>query len=358
MAQTCASAPFDHAKADVILRSADGVEFRVFKLFLSLASPFFEALFELPQAPDPETTDQPMKDGLAVIDVSEDSKTLDCFLRFCYPSTLAQDPSFENLTDVLPVLATARKYSLNLIERKVCEALASPKVLETDPLRCFSIARNARLKDETIIAARHSLQQPLIPSWFPEIELITASDLLALLTYHKNCAIAVQASVKNLTWIKEHYVSDTGCAWLFGSTSRTSNGRHYQCGCGKTTDITLFPWGSDTAPVAWWATYMQETFELLIDRPSGNTVKMELDKTIQKVRSTNCTTCSDRVKEDMAEFVDVFALKVDEAVASVCTYMPCSRSRTNPDSLIGPAADRLLTIIVSKVIYNTMPNAL
>ena len=319
------------------MRSADGVEFRVFKLFLSLASPFFETLFELPQAPDPETADQAMKDGLAVIDVSEDSKTLDCFLRFCYPSTLAEDPSFENLTDVLSVLATARKYSLDLIERKVCEALASPKVLETDPLRCFAIARNARLKHETITAARHSLQQPLIPSWFAEIELITASDLLALLTYHKKCGIAVQASVKNLTWITEHYASENGCTWLFGFTGETgSYGRRNQCGCGKTNDITLFPWGS-VAPVGWWAIYMRETFELLMDRPSGNTVRIELDKTIQKVRSASCTTCCNRVNENMTEFVDLFASKVDEAVASVCTYMPCSRSRTNSDSLIDPA---------------------
>src|SRR5258708_4880046 len=58
--ETCASAPFDHAKADVILRSADGVEFRVFMLFLSLASPFFETLFGLPQAPD-GAADQEMK---------------------------------------------------------------------------------------------------------------------------------------------------------------------------------------------------------------------------------------------------------------------------------------------------------
>ncbi|KAG1774142.1 hypothetical protein EV702DRAFT_1127083 [Suillus placidus] len=50
---TCASAPFAHANADVILLSTDGVEFRVFTFFLSLASPFFESLFSLPQAPGP-----------------------------------------------------------------------------------------------------------------------------------------------------------------------------------------------------------------------------------------------------------------------------------------------------------------
>ncbi|KAG2137596.1 uncharacterized protein EDB93DRAFT_759598 [Suillus bovinus] len=320
--ETCASAPFDHAKADVILRSADGVEFRVFMLFLSLASPFFETLFDLPQASD-EASDQEMKDGLAVITVSEDSKTLDSFLRFCYPSTMAEDPCLEDLTEVLPVLAAARKYSLDLIERKVCQALANPKVLETEPLRCFAIARNARLKHETITAARHNLRKPLIPALFPEINLISASDFLALLTYHKKCIVAVQALLKDLRWMTSNYGSLDGCGWLFNrpspspSPSRHSYSHHErdQYCCGQGTDARFFPW--NTAPLAWWTTYMQEVYELLQDRPSGDTVRAAADRTIQKVRSADCAACSGRVKECMTEFSNLFALKVDEAVAPI-----------------------------------------
>ncbi|KAG1734090.1 uncharacterized protein EDB91DRAFT_621351 [Suillus paluster] len=310
---TCASSPFDHAKADVILRSADGVEFRVFMLFLSLASPFFETLFGLPQAPD-GAADQEMKDGLAVIAVSEDSKTLDSFLRFCYPSTLAEDPSLDNLTDVLSVLAVARKYSLDLIERKVCQALANPKVLGTEPFRCFAIARNARLKHETITAARQTLRQPLIPAWFVEIDLITASDLLALLTYHKNCGIAVQALMKDLKWITDHYGTQNSCNWLFGATYNRYGSRE-NCGCGLGTDTRFSLWSS--APVVWWAIYMQEVFELLVDQPSSDTVRTAADKTIENVRSRACATCSGQVKANMAEFSDLLGLKVEEAVAPV-----------------------------------------
>ncbi|KAG2034432.1 hypothetical protein BDR03DRAFT_924133 [Suillus americanus] len=306
---TCASAPFDHAQADVILRSADGVEFRVFKLFLSLASSFFETLFSLPQAPD-GATDQEMKDGLAVIAVSEDSKTLDSFLRFCYPSTLADDPSLENLTDVLSVLAVARKYSLDLIEKKVCQALANPKVLETEPIRCFAVARNARLTHETITAARHTLRQPLIPAHFSEIGLITASELLALLTYHKNCSIAVQPLTKDFKWLTDHYVNRNACTWLFGPY-------YNSCNCGQVTDNRFSLWGINT--VTWWATYMKELSELLMDRPSGDTVRTAADRTIQTVRRTGCTACSNSVKESMTELSNLLALKVDEAAAAVCS---------------------------------------
>ncbi|KAG1807512.1 uncharacterized protein BJ212DRAFT_1387152 [Suillus subaureus] len=305
---TCASAPFDHAQADVILRSADGVEFRVFKLFLSLASPFFETLFSLPQAPD-GATDQEMKDDLAVIAVSEDSKTLDSFLRFCYPSTLADDPSLENLTDVLSMLAAARKYSLDLIEKKVCQALANPKVLETEPIRCFTVARNARLTQETITAARHTLRQPLIPAQFSEIGLITASELLALLTYHKNCSTAVQPLTKDFKWLTDHYGSYNGCAWLFGPYCNGS------CRCGQVTDKRFSFWGIHT--VTWWVTYMQELSELLMDRPSGDTVRTAAERTIQTVRSTGCAACSSIVKENMTELSNLLALKVDEAAAAI-----------------------------------------
>ncbi|KAG1812940.1 uncharacterized protein BJ212DRAFT_1301397 [Suillus subaureus] len=303
--ETCALTPFDHAKADIILRSADGVEFRVFTLFLSLASPFFETLFCLPQAPGGAITDQVMKDGLVVVAMSEDSKTLDLFLRFCYPSTLAEDPSLENLTDALPVLAAARKYSLGLIEKKVCQALVNPKVLETEPLRCFAISRNARLKHETITAARYTLRQPLIPAWCSEIDLITASDLLALLTYHKKCITAVQ-TLWDLNWITNHYRSQSGCKWLFCSG---------YCRCGRGDDKKFFLWGDGT--VTWWIKYMQEVFELLKDSPSGDTVRTAADRTVGVVRAANCTVCSGQVKENIAEFSNLLAQKVEEIVASI-----------------------------------------
>ncbi|KAG2345755.1 hypothetical protein BDR05DRAFT_1057945 [Suillus weaverae] len=224
----------------------DGVEFRVFTLFLSLASPFFETLFGLPQTLG-GATNQEMKDGLAVITVSEDSKTLDSFLRFCYPSTLTEDPSLENLTDALSVLAAARKYSLDLIEIK-------------------------GLKHETITAARHTLRQPLIPGWCAEIDLITASDLLTLLTYHKKSRVA-------------------------------ANGYFVQ--------------GTFTEAVAVDGVTTNDSFYGVMDSPSGDIVRTAADRTVGKVRAAGCTACSGQVKENMAEFSNQLAQKVEEVVASI-----------------------------------------
>ncbi|KAG6381731.1 hypothetical protein JVT61DRAFT_335 [Boletus reticuloceps] len=310
-----AATPFDHAKADIILRSSDNINFRVFKLFLSLASPFFETLFDIPQ-PAEESRDQEVEDGLVVIPVMEDSKTLDALLRFCYPCTLAEDPNIEVLKDAMDILEAARKYSLDAIEKKARQAIANPKILEAEPLRCFAIAHRGRLQEETLLAARYTLTQPLIPSWFQEIELLTATDLLSLLTYHKKCGDAVFALKLDLSWVTSHYGSSEACSWLSGYyyDSRSPNSR--SCGCQKssTPRCALF---NPSATLQWWEDFMEETFTALRDKPCKETVKATADKTVQTVKARNCQVCSPKITEGMRDFVDLFSRKIDETVSQI-----------------------------------------
>ena len=133
-----ATAPFDHAKADIILRFSDNIDFRIFELSLSLASSSFETLFKSPQ-PTEASGDQEIRAGLVIVRVRESSKTLDTFLRFCYPCTLAEDPKLEVLKDLVDVLEAARKCSIHTIERRVYHALSDPKILEAEPFWCFAM---------------------------------------------------------------------------------------------------------------------------------------------------------------------------------------------------------------------------
>ncbi|KAF8125080.1 hypothetical protein EV363DRAFT_1226096 [Boletus edulis] len=312
-----AAAPFDHAKADVILRSSDNVDFRVFKLFLSLASPFFETLFDIPQPAEP-SEDQEVKDGLAVVPVIEDSKTLDALLRFCYPCTLADDPTLEVLQDALDVLEAARKYSLDSIEKKARQAISSPKILEVEPLRCFAIAHRGRLREETLLAAKQTLSQPLIPGWFQEIELISAADLLALLTYHKKCGDAVHVLRDDISWITSHYGSNEACTWLLGRYRYTDyNGyqSYNNCNCQRASLSKYMLFGIQSPQ--WWGNFMEETFKELRDKPCKATVQAAAEKTVQSVKALNCQACSATVTEGMRDLSDLFVKKVDEAVSRI-----------------------------------------
>jgi hypothetical protein len=313
-----AKAPFDHAKADIILRSSDAVDFRVFKLFLSLASPFFETLFEIPQ-PVKENGDQEIKDGLAVIPVTEDSKTLDALLRFCYPSTLVDHPNLEMLKDAMDVFEAASKYSLDAIEKKARQAIVNPKILEAEPLRCFVIAHRGRLREETILAARYTLTQPLIPSWFQEIELITATDLFSLLTYRHECSGAVYALRLDLSWITSHYANLEACSWLSGRYCHRNYG-NVNCGCttrSGTARYTLFG-----VSLQWWEEFMEETFIALRDKPCKETMQASAEKTVQTVKARNCEACSPKVTKGMHDFVDLFTRKIEETVSQVDLYPP------------------------------------
>ena len=308
---TYAAAPFDHAKADIILRSSDHIDFRVFKLFLSLASPFFETLFDIPQ-PAEEVGDQEVKDGLAVVRVTENSKTLDALLRFCYPCTLADDPKIEVLQDAADILEAARKYSLDVIETKARQAIANPKILEAESLRCFAIAHRGGLREETLLAAKYTLSQPLIPSWFQEIELLTATDLLSLLTYHRKCGDAVHALRLDVSWITSHYGGSQACSWLSGQ---------YIYGRGMTSCECLRSdrrkYGIFNVSLQWWEDFMEETFTVLRDKPCKETLQTTAEKTVQAIKSLNCQSCSPKISEGMRDFVDFFAGKIEEVVSQV-----------------------------------------
>ena len=328
---TYAAAPFDHEKADIILRSSDNVDFRVFKLFLSLASPVFETLFAIPQPAKSESSeDEDVKDGLAVIPMTEDSKTLDMLLRFCYPCTLAEDPSLEVLKDVMDVLDAAMKYSLDAIEKKARQAISNPKILEAEPLRCFAIAHRGHLREETLLAAKYTLTQPLIPSWFKEIELISASNLLSLFTYHQRCGDAVYALRLDLSWIKSHYESGEACSWLSGQsqyqhceTSNTHLGynttttsiQYNSCACAKVGNASKYYLYARS--LQWWEDFMGETFIALRDKPCKSTVQASAEKTVQEVKARDCGACSPKVTEGMRDFVELFARKIEETVSQV-----------------------------------------
>ncbi|KAL4081215.1 hypothetical protein J3A83DRAFT_4205761, partial [Scleroderma citrinum] len=66
------------------------------------------------------------------------------------------------------------------------------------------------------MATKYSLRKPLIPDWFEEIELVTAVDLLALLTYHQKCGSAVQLLHLGFSWIEQHH-QNRNAAQLCGS---------------------------------------------------------------------------------------------------------------------------------------------
>ncbi|TFY74808.1 hypothetical protein EWM64_g9204, partial [Hericium alpestre] len=102
-----ASSPFDIADADIILRSSDRIDFHLYKTILTTASPILSDLLSLP-APKSGSDDE--KNGVPIVCMAEDSRTLDLMFRICHPGTM--NPALDDIGDIKRVLHVSRKFEL------------------------------------------------------------------------------------------------------------------------------------------------------------------------------------------------------------------------------------------------------
>ncbi|KAJ7078041.1 hypothetical protein B0H15DRAFT_954807 [Mycena belliarum] len=198
------TAPFDDASADTILRSSDGSSFHVCRAVLASASPFYRAMFSLPQ-PDSEP-------AVPVIEVSESSHLLNRFLRMWYPGA-DQIAAFHSLDELCELVALALlKYDVQFIAPHLQLCLLG--FLAAHPVDIFAIACRYRWRAVAHQAANACLKLPLAslldcpaPT---QLKHISADLYHALITYHRKCGVAASAGVP----------SASACAWPLSYTER------------------------------------------------------------------------------------------------------------------------------------------
>lgn len=188
-----APSPFDNPSADLIIRSSDAVDFFVPKVLMALASPVFEDMFIVAQpAPNGQGTHTAPAPA-PVVDVTEDSRTLDRLLRFVYPMAR---PALASLDEALAVAAAAAKY---MVDYAAADALAQFAALaEAHALRAYALACTRRNEDAVRAAARVCLLQRAPEATDPaaqELEEACPGALARLRTYHDACGAAASAVV-------------------------------------------------------------------------------------------------------------------------------------------------------------------
>ncbi|THH29682.1 hypothetical protein EUX98_g4495 [Antrodiella citrinella] len=167
--------------ADLCLLSSDFVRFLVYTNILFLISPVFADMVTLGKP----IHSHPLEDENAapVVSVSEDSKTLDAFLRLIYP---VESPAFTTLGEVQDVLEATLKYQGNsVIMKPVTDALHS--FLPTHALSIFAIACRFDLESEARIAAIAAGLDPRRPTtnfgYVAEMDHISAGAYFRLRWY-------------------------------------------------------------------------------------------------------------------------------------------------------------------------------
>ncbi|KAG1737177.1 hypothetical protein EDB19DRAFT_1718932 [Suillus lakei] len=286
-----AKAPFNNAKADIILRSSDNVYFRVFRCMLALTSPFFEAI---------NHSDDEMLDGLDVIQLSENSRTLDILLRFCYPAAI-KDPSLEDMNDVEEVLEAAMKYGMEDVEERVRKAMVAPSLLESNPVHILAIACRYGLEPEARTAAKCSLYHPAPTQDILTITRLPNNVIQSLVTYRSKCSQAARTLCDNLDWLKQ---SQTHSFYEWWTNC---------CPCNSKADVRYLTHG--TYPREWWADYMDETSIALEESPCGAALTKNLAEAVG--RASNCPSCRRRAQDQMIQFTGTFARELDRVIAEI-----------------------------------------
>ncbi|PIL24761.1 hypothetical protein GSI_12647 [Ganoderma sinense ZZ0214-1] len=182
------SHPFTYSTADIVFRSSDDVFYKLHKLVLSLASDFFNDMFELPQPmtelnPSARPTDDQEHDGLPVIPVSEPSSVLTPLFLLCYPLE-SPDPDLTTITQVRAVLEAAIKYDARKAVKITRGRLR--ELMPSAPLRVYAIACRLGFEDDARDAAKEVHAQKARDGYVEELEDIPFGAYHRLLYY---CAI-------------------------------------------------------------------------------------------------------------------------------------------------------------------------
>ncbi|KAK0466007.1 uncharacterized protein EV420DRAFT_1474819 [Desarmillaria tabescens] len=215
-----ADAPFDDPtdSIDLVIRTADNVDYFVLSGLLSLRSPssFFRHVLQANQHTEE-------RDGFPILDVKEDSETFRMILLLCYPYS---SPEIKTVEQFVVVGKALTKYCMDHAwERFVKVVIASPLIRE-QALRVFAHAVANGWKELGEVAAKNTLHVSLdLEVELEDLRCIDALQYVRLRDYHKRCGKAAQdvMSVETdicMPWLKEEvskvlFLHDTTkCRWV------------------------------------------------------------------------------------------------------------------------------------------------
>ncbi|KAJ7445269.1 hypothetical protein FB451DRAFT_68208 [Mycena latifolia] len=293
--------PFDDPVADVILRSSDGIDFRVHRVVLSLASPFFKQMFSLPQPTvEPE---------VPTIPVTESAAALDRALRFWYPGAgPVVGQTLDELRDTLESLIM--KYDVQSVVPFAKQQLRG--YLDNDTVAVYAIAWRHQWKDLAQEAARKTLTLPLRDfesAHHPQLDSITGGAYHILLRYHFQCSKVATLACSSLKWISREEIPGYGC--------RTS---------ASTCAVDTADWEMEhegTLKIAaWFATYLRAFLAVLALGPAAWPDSAELVALAVKSIPQECSFCRTTgievflkftviIREHIAKQIDSVELKLD-----------------------------------------------
>ncbi|KAJ7115776.1 hypothetical protein C8R44DRAFT_213594 [Mycena epipterygia] len=312
---TNANTPFsgetevDAIPADLILRTADSVDFHVHKAIISFVSPVFRDMLGF----EPDE----FKNGTPIVRVHEPSEALEILLPICYPFLPNSQPA--TLGGVESALNAAEKYQIPAAVEALQVTLIT--FVDTQPYQVFGIALRRGLVDAVNAAALATLEEPFLSKRNDMLEFQPGlmhqglQILTRLHDFRTACGTqAVKLSGEYKDWIFLDDVSIERCAVWWDCSAQNGHGD----GCGATVesapDTSNAP--SLLYPAAWFVEHMNQVVKAVEICPTEKHIRMvllDMKGTMYDLLS-KCSMCSKRAKTDLEEFV------VDELVRKVVAH--------------------------------------
>lgn len=310
--------PFDDTDADIIIRSADGVDFHLYKVILAKASPVFQGMLTLPDA---QGQGKPQ-----VVDTTEDADTLEALLRFCYP---VSRPAFQSLDKLGPVLAAAKKYDMSSVLEDLVRSFES-LMPSAPPLRAYTLAcllqlpLIARQAAKLLLGDPHCFDAEPMP---PEFRVLPCEVMYSFAVYRRRCLKAALSVVDDWEWLlsgdhsHQMQYSNKGnphlhTTWVWLSCADCGEDNEKELWAGRRSG------GATLYPRKWWARYIRGVREVLTERPLPQVIAEGVLRERALSEAAGCETCAPRAPSELAEFTHSLLKRIEKAVNDVRCIRP------------------------------------
>ncbi|RDX47844.1 hypothetical protein OH76DRAFT_1484295 [Lentinus brumalis] len=333
-------APFDDEDADIVFRSCDNVDFRLYRVIIATASRVMHDMLTLPSDPSADAASPP------VVPLTETARTLENVFRLCCP---VEHPTITTLEDVHAVLEAARKYEMPAVTANLRWVIKL--ILPKEPLRVYGIAYMLEMEDVAREAAKLLLEEPSLhlPTIAPpEFQVIPALAIHTVHVYRQKCVEAALRAVDDLDWVlngdheRARLAIKAGKAMISWCWISDPNYNDHAASCAAEGSIQLkWTYTSHTggrmqtsySTRRWFVSHVDAIKSALASRPLGQTVRTHLaDGPNCEILSEalSCHRCRPAAYVDLTLFDTLLAGKVDAAVDKVKLDLPFARRVSAP----------------------------
>lgn len=258
---------------DCIIQTADGTQFVVYRVILSLASSVWNDMFSLPQSSEGFSGEHP------VIPVEEDPETMETLLTMLYPM---EPPRIESYDLAIKLVQACDKYFVNMerLSTFLHDVLRATAALETDPLGVYALAWRLKMEEEVKIASRYTHRLDLYNQGVVE-DLMRRSGSLSAVMALWDLRRRRETAVDSLASLMEVHEGSFWCS------------RHRESNCGSSSDTI--------------AKYLQvrSSVKTALDDPypACKTLQQFFGRSVS-YESYGCDNCKQATERKMREITD------------------------------------------------------